>query len=335
MLYLSILIIVLIGYIIFVQLRLNKTKKTLKKIIKENEHKNISEEQVSEDICFRIDTNFIISYVNGATCKILGFKKEELIGRHILGTLIESNDANKATLESDFNKIIKEQSTVHNEQIIIDKKGNRKLINLRQRPILNEVLKCIGVSYLCTDDSERIVLQQKIKDLDHKDKLTNILNEEAFLNRLEHNFKLAKRYNKEFSLDVIELADVYDFINKGISFESGDKLLKSVAEVCSEEQNVEIGRFDKTKIGIILNDKTREQALKIAQNLNKKIIKKVQTLGVDEYNAQMIVISYTNRKSINDTYDVMLERLRRHIKNALRRREYGINSSDVRGKQLG
>ena len=62
---------------------------------------------------------------------------------------------------------------------------------------------------------------------------------------------------------VVELCDIYDFINKGIDFETGDRMLKNVAELCLQEAGKEhwVGRFDKTKFGIVLNKTPRGKAV--------------------------------------------------------------------------
>lgn len=131
---------------------------------------------------------------------------------------------------------------------------------------------------------------------------------------------------------VVELCDIYDFINKGIDFETGDRMLKNVAELCLQEAGKEhwVGRFDKTKFGIVLNKTPRGKAVEMSQSLQDKIIQCIRSQGVDEYNAEMFVISYTNRKDYNDSADFMLARVRRHIQSALRSRQYGIISSDIR-----
>ena len=73
-------------------------------------------------------------------------------------------------------------------------------------------------------------MQEKLKIYQNRDILltADILNEAGFLERLEHDAKLAKRYNTDFSLVVVELCDIYDFINKGNDFETGDRMLKNV-----------------------------------------------------------------------------------------------------------
>lgn len=197
---------------------------------------------------------------------------------------------------------------------------------------MNEILKCTGISYLCEDITETKIWKQKLSTYASHDFLIgDILNEEAFTQRLEHDFNRAKRYNQPFAMLVIELKDIYDFANKGISFETGDTILKNAAGYCVttfKNPDTHIGRFDKTKIGIIFSRGNREEAAKGAEKLYKSVIEQIRKLNIDQYNAEMIAVSYTDRKNFNDTADNMLGRVRRHIGNALRSHRYGIRSSD-------
>ena len=108
-------------------------------------------------------------------------------------------------------------------------------------------------------------------------------------------------------------------------------VLKNAAEYCVttfKNPDTHIGRFDKTKIGIIFSRGNREEAAKGAEKLYKSVIEQIRRLNIDQYNAEMIAVSYTDRKNFNDTADNMLGRVRRHIGNALRSHRYGIRSSD-------
>lgn len=333
MIYSVAVICILTIYIVILQKKLYKTKKNFKELLLENDTQATLIQQQQKDIYFKTDLDFMITYANEATFNILGFTPDELIGEHVLGTVFENNDANLKALLSDFSKVSKKQATINTEQILIKKDGTKLLMQCRGRPILNSILRCEGMSFMCKDFSENLRMEQEIKSYANRDMLvTEILNEEVFLKRLEHDFRVNKRYNNEFSLVVIELLDIYEFINKGIDFETGDKLLKAAAEICvtTAGNDKSIGRFDKTKFGIILSKTSREDAVELSKKLYDLIVAKIRTLGVDNYNAEMIIISYTNRKNTNDTDDLMLERVRRHIRNAMRNHKYGIISSNIK-----
>lgn len=136
-------------------------------------------------------------------------------------------------MKENLNRLIKNQATLNVEGLLFKKDGSSFNVRCRKRPILNEILKCTGISYLCEDITETKIWKQKLSTYASHDFLIgDILNEEAFTQRLEHDFNRAKRYNQPFAMLVIELKDIYDFANKGISFETGDTILKNAAEYC-------------------------------------------------------------------------------------------------------
>lgn len=339
MIYLVIILaIVIVGFSIYCFLMLKKLKEMrlqLKRLIKENDIQKVVNESTNEDITFKTDKNLVINIANDALFRELGFKKEDLIGKSIFGTLLDDNEAYIGNVKNYTNKIIKKTNIVNSELVIKNSEGKKQLMLCHQRPILNEILECEGISFVCKNISEASELREKLDEIKNKDVLTDTLNQDAFMTRLEQDFLRAKRYNKGFALIVIELRDLCDFINKGISFEAGDKLLKTMTNLCNAKikDGSSIGRFDKTKIGLILNEYSREKAAELAKELFESSKPKIRKLGVDEYNAQMLIVSYTERKGFNDTYDNMLERVSRHIKTAAKNHQYGVTTSDVTAKK--
>ncbi len=328
---LAVVTLIVIGICFWQYKKLKTLQLQLKEFLQETSAQTSDKPQdTTDDMNFKTDKNLIITFANDALCQNLGFKKENLIGKSVFGTIMEDNDAIKSNVLGYTNKILKKTKIVNNEILLRDAEGHTLIMQCHQRPILNEILECTGISFICKNVSSTKAMQSKLLELSELDILTQALNQEAFLSSLEKDFNRAKRYNQDFALLVIEAKDLCTFINQGISFERGDKLLKAIYNLCAEktENKCTIGRFEKTKFGLILNDYSREKTAALAQEIyesSKPIIKK---LGVDTYNAQMLILSYTERKGFTDTQDNMLERTKRHIKNALKKHQYGVTTSD-------
>lgn len=323
-------------YALILRNKLKQTRKTLKELIKENDGQQSNPQKNGGEIYFKINKDYIITYINESGADILGYGSEELLGKSILGTLLEDKNANKEALDYALSKMIRNQSTFNKQIVLIKSNGQKQLLYCRERPLLDEVLECEGISFLCKDISEAAAWRENLSQFQNRDIFTNALNEEALLERFEHDFKLAHRYNKEFSCVVAELRDLYEFASKGIDFETADKLLKVVSDICFANltPNANIGRVDKTKIVMVLNGAARNQAEAIALKIYKEAVPAIKKLRIDEANAQMMVITYTNRKNFNDTYDGMWARMRRHLKAALKQHLYGVVSSDNRGNKI-
>lgn len=332
---LCILIFVAFGFAVWsliLSKKLKQTNLSLKELLKEAEKLQSDETENKTEIYFKSDSEFNITFISESGAKLLGYACEELQDKPLIGTLLENTPAQTELLASTLNKMRKDQNTLTYQLSIIFNNGQKKLMLCRLRPILNEILECSGISFLCTDISETYTWKQNLTNFQKTDIVTNTLNEAALLHKFAHDFQLAKRYNREFSCIVIELKDIYDFISKGIDFETADKMLKTVSEVCVKNlpNNAAIGRVDKTKFFIFATSFTKDDANNLAEKILQESIPAIKNLRVDEYNAQMMVITYTYRKNFNDTYDTMLSRVRRNINAALRQRNYGVISADER-----
>lgn len=333
----AVIFLIIIGvYTLLMRTRLKVLSHRVKELIKENDLLKTVEKNHNEDICFKTDKNLIINFVNEALYSDLNFRKEDLIGKSIFGTLLDDSEASTSNIKAYTNRIIKKADIINNQLIIVNANGDKTLMQCHQRPILNEILECDGISFVCKNISEACEMREKLNNFKNRDILTNTLNQEAFLAKLERDFNHAKRYNKDFALLLVELRDLCDFINKGISFERGDNLLKNMADLCRAKIKSPClaGRFEKTKIALILSGYSREKAAALAKEIFAEAKPVIRKLGVDEYNAQMLIVSYTERKGFNDTFDNMLERTKRHIKNAARRHVYGVMTSDNDKKKL-
>ena len=312
---------------------LKRLKAEIQELLRETTLAEEPRQNDSGDIYFKIDDHFNLTFINDSGAKELGYQPEFLCERPLTETILENN---KAFLKEIFAKISKKQSTVTSQLLLKRQDGKTLLMLVRIRPLLNEILKCTGLSFLCKDLSQADRLKSELSDYQAIDPFTDILNEKTLLSRFEHDFNLATRYNKELSTLVIELKDIYSFISKGIDFETADKMLKNICTLCLESLPEEgyTGRIDKTKIFMVLKNTPRTKAAQLAGEILKASVEIIKALRIDEANAQMIIISYSNRKGFTDSYDAMIARIQRHISTALKQKIYGIFSSDSRQTTL-
>lgn len=279
---------------------------------------------------FNIDKDMKITQVNGDTLSYSGYTRESLIGQNVLGTLLKDVPANKEMLDESFRQLKKKKRIISSEQVLQKADGTKIPVLLRARPILNELLHCRGISFWGYPLKQQLNLEKQLRQEQEKDQLIGeILNAESFCKYLEDRVKICNRYNKPLLLIVIELADIYNFVNKGFSFEKGDKLLRLAADACVEStgKDVVIGRFEHTKIGIVLENFADDKIEELTQILWDNLIANIRKLNVDKVNAGMIGIYYTRRKN-NDEAENMLSRTRKYLSNSLAIHRYGIGTRD-------
>lgn len=279
---------------------------------------------------FNIDKDMKITQVNSDTLSYSGYTRESLIGQNVLGTLLKDVPANKEMLDESYRQLKKKKRIISSEQVLQKADGTKIPVLLRARPILNELLHCRGISFWGYPLKQQLNLEKQLRQEQEKDQLIGeILNAESFCKYLEDKAKICNRYNKPLLLIVVELADIYNFVNKGFSFEKGDKLLRLAADACVEStgKDAVIGRFEHTKIGIILENFADEKIEELTQILWDNLIANVRKLNVDKVNAGMIGIYYTRRKN-NDEAENMLSRTRKYLSNSLAIHRYGVGTRD-------
>lgn len=323
------LILALAVYAVLLHLKLHE----MKELVQESNILAASENargQQSYYLKFNIDKDLKITQVNGDTLKYGSYNRENLIGQSVLGTLLKDVPANREMLEETFRQLKRKKRIISSEQILQKSDSTKIPVLLRARPILNELLQCKGISFWGYPLKQQLNLEKQLKQVQEQDQLIgDILNAESFYKYLDERVKICNRYNRPLLLIVVELADIYNFINKGFSFETGDKMLRLAADACIEStgKDVKIGRFEHTKIGIVLEKFPDDKIGELTQTLWEKLIGNIRKLNVDKVNAGMVCIYYARRKN-NDEAENMLSRTRKYLSNSRAIHRYGIGTRD-------
>lgn len=323
------LILALAVYAVLLHLKLHE----MKELVQESNILAASENARSQQsyyLKFNIDKDLKITQVNGDTLKYGSYNRENLVGQSVLGTLLKDVPANREMLEETFRQLKRKKRIISSEQILQKSDSTKIPVLLRARPILNELLQCKGISFWGYPLKQQLNLEKQLKQVQEQDQLIgDILNAESFYKYLDERVKICNRYNRPLLLIVVELADIYNFINKGFSFETGDKMLRLAADACIEStgKDAKIGRFEHTKIGIVLEKFPDDKIEELTQTLWEKLIGNIRKLNVDKVNAGMVCIYYARRKN-NDEAENMLSRTRKYLSNSRAIHRYGIGTRD-------
>ncbi|SIO01296.1 GGDEF domain-containing protein [Salinivibrio sp. ES.052] len=123
-----------------------------------------------------------------------------------------------------------------------------------------------------TMDQRRHVGDQERKRL--LDPLTRVYNRAALNDRLEHEYRLWKKYHREFCLAVIDI-DHFKQVNQQFGYEVGDKALKVIARSiyqCLRDTDF-IARFGGEEFVILLPDANDDTRTDILANISQTIRK--------------------------------------------------------------
>src|SRR5574344_891853 len=250
---LLLIIIILLSYIVWLHLKMSETSdiECENNILATPEN---SSQKQSYYLKFNIDKDNKITEVNNDMLMYGNFKSANLINKDVVGLLLENSISNQEFLSESWKLLKKKKKIITSEQIFLKSDGTKIPVLLRIRPILNELLICKGISFWGYPLNKQLKLEKQLKNIQDKDAVIGeILNAEAFYQYLDEQVKISNRYNRPLLLISIELSDVYNFVNKGFSYDKGDKILRLASDACIESVGniAKIGRYDTTKLGII------------------------------------------------------------------------------------
>jgi diguanylate cyclase (GGDEF)-like protein len=127
-----------------------------------------------------------------------------------------------------------------------------------------------GLGVVAIENSQ---LFQKTQDLAIHDGLTSLYTKGYLLDGLAEEYKRAGRHNTVFSLLMLDI-DLFKNYNDKFGHTAGDIVLKRLSEHLSaglKESNVLISRFGGEEFCVLLRGTAKADALKIAEDLRKRI----------------------------------------------------------------
>jgi len=183
-------------------------------------------DQVAEGV-FVLDNNLCYLEVNPYFEKLLNYKEEEVIGRHLFDITINNNPK----IQQEYTLITQEliRDGEYESEIQVDFTSGKKVILwVHINAIYDEKNKVANYVGIITDLTDRKKQEQRLSYLEHYDILTDLPNRFYFKQQL-HNY--LTHYSDSFkSFAVLRInIDRFKLFNEFTSHKDGDELLKQVA----------------------------------------------------------------------------------------------------------
>lgn len=187
----------------------------------------------------------VITRVNAATSRMLGYEEKELIGHHV-DLIVDQQKG--GTLKTDTH------AGVPREAFLMSREGDRIPISYTSSSI-DAVGDFLGHRvYAAQNITERRKAEQRIRYLARIDALTKVPNRMQFQHLLQRAIARAKRSNRSICLFYIDI-DYFKEINDTFGHLAGDATLETVAERLSKElpEDTVIGRLAGDEFAVIVD----------------------------------------------------------------------------------
>lgn len=231
------------------------------------------------------DLEGIITGWNKGAEILLGYKPDEIIGRHLRTIhLKEDEPILKENIE-----ILMKNGNYHTELRLVKKSKEILFTEVSLSVLKDEKQKPMGMVGYVKDITKRKNAEdalRKQKDIlqyqAHHDYLTGLPNRVLFNDRLEHGIEKASRDQRKLALLFIDL-DHFKEINDSLGHEVGDKALKATAkqfQSCIRTSDT-LARLGGDEFIIILEDLNKEENASLLAQKILEITK--QPIKVDEH----------------------------------------------------
>ena len=235
------------------------------------------------------DKNGVITYVNEALVAHTGYKRVELIGQKM--SVFKSNQQDPSFYKELWETISSGQTY---RGIMINAKKDNTIYYEEQTitPIFddnNNIQHYISTSQ---DITERIAMEDKLRQLATVDSLTGIYNRHKINLEIDSEISRVKRYDESFSIMMFDL-DYFKAINDTYGHDVGDYVLKKMSRLISQyiRESDSFGRWGGEEFILIFPNISQDKVMHTAEKLRdlvanfsfNEVPKVTISLGVSNY----------------------------------------------------
>ncbi|MCX7704915.1 MAG: diguanylate cyclase [bacterium] len=244
-----------------------------------------------------VDRNGIIMDVNKTELKLLGYKKNEMIGKPIFDFITPAQ--RKQAYQRFLKKIKGEKVESTYDRIYLKKDGTPLYVSIYDVPEKNGKGEIIGMRTAMIDITELKKLEQALKEASLKDELTGLYNRRGFFTLAEQEIRRTQRNKKPFFILFIDF-DRLKNINDTKGHLIGDQALKKLGEILKEtfRKSDIIARIGGDEFVILAPEIKNEEEVKILiSRLRDKIkVHNSETSGLYQISISIGSVQYTGKE---------------------------------------
>jgi diguanylate cyclase (GGDEF)-like protein/PAS domain S-box-containing protein len=243
--------------------------------------------ELVEVIVFALDENGNIILINRKACNLLGYSKEELIGKNWFHTCLRQ-DEQEEVFDVFKNLMAGNIEPVeHYENYVVTKDQKERLIAWHNTSLRDENSKIIGVLTSGEDITDKVKAQSKADKLTKKlksankklesmsviDSLTNTYNRRHFNATIDALYRTACRMDSPIGFLLLDI-DNFKKYNDSYGHVAGDKVLKSISSTCKKclKPGCDyLFRLGGEEFCAIIISKTRDDIVRLSEKIRTEV----------------------------------------------------------------
>ena len=248
------------------------------------------------------DKDGVITYVNEALVAHTGYKRVELLGQNM--RIFNSNQQ-----DTNFYKELWETITSGETYrgVMVNLKKDKTIYYEEQTitPIFDDNKQIQHYVSTSQDITERIAMEEQLKQLATTDSLTGISNRRKMKTEIESEITRVKRYEDSFTVVMFDL-DYFKRVNDSYGHDIGDYVLKKTTRLISQyiRKGDSFGRWGGEEFILVFPNLTQDKAMLISEKL-RELIANSSFNEVEEVTISIGVSTYTK----GETMKTLLKRV--------------------------
>ena len=240
-------------------------KKQAEDALLESEKKYRTIIETASSGCWQLDADEVTVDVNQALCDMLGYSKEEILGKMPFDFVDEANDPifrdNVARTAPSVNR--------NYDVDLIRKNGDTVSARMDSTTLYDELGAVAGSFAFVTDITKRKRAEEKLKEMSLYDSLTGLFNRNFFE---EEMTRLRDGGSSPVGIVICDL-DGLKFINDTLGHQSGDQMLMNAAELLQNNfRSTDImARIGGDEFAILFTDTNQEMVERMLQRFRQSV----------------------------------------------------------------
>ncbi|WP_121010276.1 sensor domain-containing diguanylate cyclase [Hydrogenivirga caldilitoris] len=234
-----------------------------------------------------------ISFINEYGSWFFEFRKEDLLGKNVLDTIVPALDADGKDLRRMIKDIVHDpRKYIYNENENVTSSGKRVFILWRNNPIFDEEGRLTEILSIGSDITDKRKLEKELVYMASHDSLTGVFNRREFERILDSEIQKANRYNEPLSLILFDVDNFKD-INDSFGHNAGDGVLVEIASAVSAtiREIDTFARLGGDEFVLLLPHTLLSGAVDVAEKI-KKLVESVMTVKVRKVTTSVGVTVY-------------------------------------------